>query len=99
MEDLIAPILFVLMMGGVSGYFAGLIVRRISRMAVTIAIIAITLIILAYAGTVNINFDSITTSITEFVGLLAPLGIIALVSSVPFVASFITGLFIGFNRN
>lgn len=98
MEDLIAPILFVLMIGGVSGYFAGMLVRRASRMAVTIAIIAITLIVLAYIGTVNINFDSITTSITNFIGLLAPLGIITLVSSVPFVASFITGLFIGFNR-
>jgi len=99
MEDLLAPILFVLMIGGVSGYFAGQLVKRISGMAITISIVAIALIILAYVGTVNVNLDSINVSITNFVSLLAPLGIIALISSVPFVASFIAGLFIGFRRH
>jgi uncharacterized membrane protein (Fun14 family) len=99
MEDLLAPILFVLMIGGVSGYFAGQLVKRISGMALTLAIVAVALIILAYVGTVNVNLDSINVSITNFVSLLAPLGIIALISSVPFVASFIAGLFIGFRRH
>ncbi len=98
-EDFLAPILFVLLIGGVSGYFIGQLAKRISGMAITIAIVGVILIILAYAGTVQVNFDSITASITNFVSILAPLGIIALVSSVPFVASFIAGLFIGFRRN
>jgi len=99
MEDLLAPILFVFMIGGVSGYFAGQLVKRISGMALTIAIVVAALIILTYVGTVNVNLDSINVSITNFVSLLAPLGIIALISSVPFVASFIAGLFIGFRRH
>ncbi|MCJ7614845.1 FUN14 domain-containing protein [Candidatus Bathyarchaeota archaeon] len=99
MEDLLAPVLFMLMVGGVSGYFAGQLVKRASGMALTIGVVVVTLIILAYAGTVNVNLDTINASIVNFFGVLATLGIIALVSSVPFVASFIAGLFLGFRRD
>ena len=99
MEDLLAPVLFMLMVGGVSGYFAGQLVKRASGMALTIGVVVVTLIILAYAGTVNVNLDTINASIVNFFGVLATLGIIALVSSVPFVASFVAGLFLGFRRD
>ena len=98
MEDMLAPIFFMLVIGGVSGYFAGQIFKRASGMALSIGIISAALIILAYTGTFNVNFDSINSSLTGFLSLLTTLGVVAMVSSVPFVASFIAGIFIGYRR-
>lgn len=98
MEDLIPPVIFMLLIGGVAGYFAGHLVKRASGMALTIAVFAFIIIGLAYAGALNVNFDAITTNISNVIGIIAPLGLTALVSSVPFVASFVAGLFIGYRR-
>jgi uncharacterized membrane protein (Fun14 family) len=99
MEDLIAPIMFMFVIGGVSGYLAGNLVKRVSGMALTIGVVAFIVIILAYTGNLDLNFDAITSNISNVLGIIAPLGIVALLSSVPFVASFVAGLFVGFRRN
>ena len=99
MEDLIPPIIFMLILGGVAGYFAGHLFKRISGMTLSIGIVAFIIIGLAYAGALDLNFDAITTNISNVLGIIAPLGLAAIVSSVPFVASFVAGLFIGFRRN
>jgi len=98
MEDLIAPIMFMFVIGGVSGYLAGNLVKRVSGMALTIAVVAFIVIALAYTGNLDLNFDALAASISNVLGIVAPLGILALVSSVPFVASFVAGLFVGFRR-
>ena len=98
MENLIPPMIFTLLAGGVAGYFAGNLIKRASRMALTIGIFVFIIIALAYTGTLDINFDAITTKISNLLGIIAPLGLTALVSSVPFVASFVAGLFIGYRR-
>jgi len=99
MENLIPPMIFLLIIGGVSGYLAGHLVKRVSGMALTIGIFAFIVIALAYTGNLDLNFDAITSNISNFFGIIAPLGLVALVSSVPFVASFIAGLFVGFRRH
>jgi len=99
MENLIPPMIFLLIIGGVSGYFAGHLVKRVSGMALTIGVFAFLVIALAYTGNLDLNFEAITANISNFFGIIAPLGIVALLSSVPFVASFVTGLFLGFRRN
>jgi len=99
MENLIPPMIFLLIIGGVSGYFAGHLVKRVSGMALTIGVFAFILIALAYTGNLDLNFEAITANISNFFGIIAPLGILALLSSVPFVASFIAGLFVGFRRH
>ncbi len=98
MENLIPPIIFTLLAGGVAGYFAGNLIKRASRMALTIGILVFIIIALAYTGTLDVNFDAITTKISNLLDIIAPLGLTALVSSVPFVASFVAGLFIGYRR-
>ena len=99
MENLIPPIMFMLIVGGVSGYLAGNLFKRVSGMALTIGVVAFIVITLAYTGNLDLNFDAITANISNFFGIIAPLGILALVSSVPFVGSFIAGLFVGFRRH
>ena len=98
MEDLITPIMFMLVIGGISGYFAGNLVKRVSGMAISIGVFAFIVIALVYTGNLDLNFDAITASISNVLGIIAPLGIVALVSSVPFATSFIAGLFIGYKR-
>jgi len=98
MEDLISPILSMLVIGGVAGYFAGHLVKRVSGMALTIGVFAFIIIVIAYTGNFDINFNAITANISNILSIIAPLGIVALVSSVPFAASFIAGLFIGYRR-
>jgi uncharacterized membrane protein (Fun14 family) len=98
MENLIPTMIFTLLAGGVAGYFAGNLIKRVSRMALTIGIFLFIIIALAYTGTLDVNFEAITANISNILGIIAPLGLTALVSSVPFVASFVAGLFIGYRR-
>jgi len=99
MENLIAPIMFMFVIGGVSGYLAGNLFKRVSGMALTIGVFAFILIALAYTGNLDLNFDALTSNISNVLGIIAPLGILALLSSVPFVGSFVAGLFVGFRRH
>ena len=98
MEDLIAPILLTLVIGGVAGYFAGTLIKRAAGMAMIIIVAVAALIVLAFTGNLNINLDAITANISNVLGVLAPLGVVTLISSIPFVASFVAGLFIGYRR-
>jgi uncharacterized membrane protein (Fun14 family) len=98
MEDLIAPVMFMFVIGGVSGYLTGSLAKRVTSMALTIAVFAFVIIGLAYTGNLALDFDALATSISNVVGIIAPLGLAALVSSVPFVASFVAGLFLGYRR-
>jgi uncharacterized membrane protein (Fun14 family) len=99
MEDMITPIIFMFIIGGVSGYLAGNLVKKASGMALTIGIFAFVVIGLAYTGNLDLNLDALSSNISNVIGIIAPLGIVALLSSVPFVASFVAGLFVGFRRN
>jgi uncharacterized membrane protein (Fun14 family) len=98
MENLIVPAMFMLVIGGVSGYLTGSLFKRVTGMALTIAIGAFVVVGLAYTGNLALDFDSLATTVSNVAGIIAPLGITALISSVPFVASFVTGLFLGYKR-
>jgi len=99
MEDMIAPIIFMLVIGGVAGYFIGNLFKKASGMALTIGVFVFIIITLAYTGNLDLNVDALTTNISNVLGIIAPLGVLALASSVPFVASFVAGAFIGFRRH
>ena len=98
MEEMLAPIVLLIIIGGVSGYFVGKIMKRLRGKAVPIGILIFISIALTYMGIVNVDIDSISTTLTEFLSYIAPLGIIAIVSSIPFATSFVAGIFIGYVR-
>jgi uncharacterized membrane protein (Fun14 family) len=98
MEDLIAPVLLTLVIGGLAGYFSGTLLKRAAGMTLAIVVFVAILVVLAYTGNLNINLDMITANLSNVLGVLAPLGVVALISSIPFVASFVAGLFIGYRR-
>jgi uncharacterized membrane protein (Fun14 family) len=98
MENLIVPVMFMFVIGGVSGYLTGSLAKKVTSMALTIAVFVFVVIGLAYTGNLALDFDALAASISNVVGIVAPLGIAALLSSVPFVASFVAGLFLGYRR-
>ena len=99
MEELIPPILLMLIIGGVAGYFAGHLVKKISGKGLTIVVFIFIILALAYTGSLNFDIDAITANISNVIAILAPLGLAALLSSVPFMASFVAGLFVGYRRD
>jgi hypothetical protein len=98
MTGWIPSMLLLLVIGGVAGYFAGHLFQKISGMSLTIGIFAFLIIYLIYIGTFDLKYDVIVTNISQFLEILGPLGLTTLASSAPFVASFVTGTFIGYRR-
>ncbi len=98
MDELLTPILYVLVIGGVAGYFMGYLVKRISGMALTIGVFAFLLLYMAYTNAIDLNLDELVATITRFTDILGPLGFTALASSTPFVGSFVVGLVLGLRR-
>jgi uncharacterized membrane protein (Fun14 family) len=98
MEEMLTPIALLLIIGGVSGYFVGQIMKRLRGKAFLIGILIFITIALTYMGIVDVDLGSINATLTEFLSYIAALGIIAIVSSVPFATSFVAGIFIGYIR-
>ena len=98
MDELLTPIVYVLVIGGVAGYFMGYLVKRISGMALTIGVFAFLLLYMAYTKAIDLNLDELVATITRFTDILGPLGFTALASSTPFVGSFVVGLVLGLRR-
>ena len=98
MDELLTPIVYVLVIGGVAGYFMGYLVKRISGMALTIGVFAFLLLYMAYTNAIDLNLDELVATITRFADILGPLGFTALASSTPFVGSFVVGLVLGLRR-
>ena len=98
MDELLTPIVYVLVIGGVAGYFMGYLVKRISGMALTIGVFAFLLLYMAYTNAIDLNLDELVATITKFADILGPLGFATLASSAPFVGSFVVGLVLGLRR-
>ena len=98
MSDVLTPTAYVLIIGGVGGFFIGYIAKKLLRLAITIGVVVFSLIYMAYRNTININFDELATTLWRFGETLEPLGLAALASSAPFVGSFIVGLLFGLRK-
>ena len=94
----LSPIVYVLIIGGIAGYFIGYLVKKLLHLAVTIGVFAFLLIYMAYTNAISLNFNEFGATVTRFAETLAPLGLTTLVSSAPFAGSFVVGLFLGLRR-
>ncbi|MCW4022807.1 MAG: hypothetical protein NWF02_06600 [Candidatus Bathyarchaeota archaeon] len=92
------PQILMLAIGGIAGYFVGQMFRKISGMTLTLVVVAIVVIVFWRTGNLDLNLDTISAGVTEFMGVITPLGIIAAITSVPFAASFVACMFIGCRR-
>jgi len=98
MDELLTPIVYVLAIGGVAGYFIGYLVKKLSHLALTIGVFAFLLMYMVYTKAIDLNLDELVATITKFANVLGPLGFATLASSAPFVGSFVVGLVLGLRR-
>lgn len=96
MSEVLIPIAYQLGIGGIGGFFVGYIVKKIVRIAIIIGVFAFSLVYLAYANVINVNFSELT----EIIGVTEPaLGLFApLASALPFLGSFFVGLVFGLRK-
>jgi len=98
MNELVNHIVYVLIIGGIAGYFIGYFIKKLSYLALPIGVFAFLLMYLAYTKAVNLDFEELGATIKRFADVLGPLGFTALASSAPFAVSFVVGLFLGLKR-
>jgi len=99
MDSLVSSIIYILIIGGVAGYFVGYLIKKISNFALIIGIFVFLLMYLAYTKAVDLNLDELGATVTRFTDALAPLGLTALASSAPFVGSFVVGFVLGLKKS
>jgi len=98
MDSLINPIIYVVIIGGIAGYFIGYLIKKISNFALIIGTFVFLLMYMTYTRAIDLNFDELGATVTRFAETLAPLGLMSLASSAPFVGSFVVGLVLGLKK-
>ena len=98
MDELLTPIVYVLAIGGVAGYFIGYFIKKLLHLALTIGVFAFLLMYMIYTNAIDLNLDELVATVTKFADVLGPLGFATLASSTPFVGSFVVGLVLGLRR-
>ncbi len=96
MSETLIPIVYQLGIGGIGGFFVGYTVKKITRIAIIIAVVAFSFAYLAFTKVINIDYDALLKLAglaDPVVGLLAPF-----LSAFPFLGSFIVGLWFGFRK-
>ena len=93
----IASIAYQLSVGGIGGFFIGYTVKKITRIAIIIGVVAFSFAYLAFTNVININYDAL---LNLWPGLSDPvLGLLApFISALPFLGSFFVGLMYGFKK-
>ncbi|MFQ5836548.1 MAG: FUN14 domain-containing protein [Candidatus Bathyarchaeia archaeon] len=97
MSEALIPIAYQLGVGGIGGFFVGYAVKKITRIAIIIGVVVFSFAYLAFTGVINVNYDGL---IKLWPGLSDPvLGLLApFLSALPFLGSFIVGLWFGFKK-
>lgn len=100
-NEAFAPILFQLGIGGIGGFFIGYGIKKVVRMALILGIVVFSLIFLAYANVIGVDFGGLAEGVSEFINAVSPtLGLFApLLAHLPFVGSLILGLVVGFKMS
>lgn len=93
------PIVDLLVIGAIAGYFIGYLIKKLVHLAFTIGVFIFLLMYMLHIDAINLNFEELSATITGYANVfLEHLGFAALVSSTPFVGSFVVGLVLGLRR-
>ena len=94
------PIVDLLVIGAIAGYFIGHLIKKLVHLSFTIGVFIFLLIYMLQVDAIDLNFDELSAAITGYADVfLDLLGFAALVSSTPFVGSFVVGLVLGLRRD
>jgi len=98
MGEWLNPMVYVLLIGGIAGFFIGYLIKKLTKIAVILGVFAFLLMYLAYTKAVNLDFDELSATVSRFAESLTPLGFTSLASSAPFIGSFVVGLALGLKK-
>ena len=97
--ELLSPVVELLAIGGIAGYFIGYLVKKLLHLAFTLGVFAFLLMYMAYADAIDLNFEELGATMTGYADVfLNRLGFEVLVSTTPFVGSFVVGFVLGLRR-
>jgi len=101
LNESLITIVFQLVLGGVGGFLIGYAVRKVLKIALIVGVVVFALILLAYANVINVDYSGLSETATTMVNAINPaLSMLApLLAHVPFIASLVFGLILGFKRN
>jgi uncharacterized membrane protein (Fun14 family) len=93
-------IIFQLCIGGIGGFLIGYAIRKVFKIAVIVGIVVFSLILLAYANIINVDYSGLSETASTIVNAINPAlnTITPLLAHIPFIASLIFGLIVGFRR-
>ena len=79
----------------------GYAIRKVLKIALIVGVVVFSLILLASANVINVDYSGLFEATTNVLDAINPaLSLITpLLAHVPFIASLVFGLFLGFKRN
>jgi uncharacterized membrane protein (Fun14 family) len=100
LNESFSHILFQIALGGIGGFLLGYALRKVLRVALIIGVVIFSLIVLAYANIIDVDYDGLSESASSIVNAINPAldMLTPLFAHIPFIASLIFGLFLGFRR-
>jgi uncharacterized membrane protein (Fun14 family) len=99
MSELIAPVAYQLGLGTVGGFIIGFALKKIAKLfIVVLGIFILALLYLGVGNIISINFGALWSAIGDWLGGAgqAASWLIGLIALIPFIGSFMVGLFLGF---
>lgn len=102
MSEVLTPIMsviFPLSIGGIGGFFVGLAVKKVFRLAMVIGVFIFSIAYMAYVNVINLNINELVETVSTLVATLGPFIIAPLTSSLLLMGSFIVGLLFGLTKD
>lgn len=99
MSDILPSLGFQLGTGGIGGFIVGYAIKKISKLvAIIMGLFLVALIYLSTQGIISINYGALWDWLAGSSGLLGSAfsWLVSAISLLPFAASFIAGLVLGF---
>jgi len=93
-------ILFQLGIGGIGGFLIGYAIRKVVKIALILGVVVFLLILLAYTNVINVDYSGLSETASSVVNAINPaLNLFTpLFAHLPYIASLIFGLMIGFRK-
>lgn len=101
LNESLTHILFQVALGGIGGFLIGYALRKVLKVALIIGVVIFSLIVLAYANVIDVDYSGLSEAASSIVNAINPaLNMLTpLFAHIPFIVSLIFGLFLGFRRD
>ena len=97
--ELLSGGLEALAIGAIAGYFAGYLIKKLLQLAFIIGAFTFLLTYMSYTKAISINFEGIASNLKGYAEIaLNQLDLGTLLSSSPFVGSFLVGLILSLKK-